>query len=99
MDTLGQPVPTIPHKAAVCVDCGCTVPRAEGDTLELVCNECGIVEGSIDDAVTPGDSDIRWRTGRAGVTQHARSGVCQNANRANCQAAWPHNIDTSAIDE
>jgi hypothetical protein len=27
------------------------VPRAKGDKIELVCNECGIVEGSIDSAI------------------------------------------------
>jgi hypothetical protein len=26
------------------------VPRAKGDRVELVCNECGIVKGSIDGA-------------------------------------------------
>jgi hypothetical protein len=27
------------------------VPRAKGAKLELVCNECGIVEGGIDGAI------------------------------------------------
>jgi hypothetical protein len=27
------------------------VPRAKGDRIDLVCNECGIVEGSLDGAI------------------------------------------------
>jgi hypothetical protein len=52
VDTIIDLFPIIPHEAAVGVDCcGCMVPRTKGDKIELVCNECGIVEGSVDDAI------------------------------------------------
>ena len=52
MDPILDLFPIIPHEAAVGVDCcGCMVPRAKGDRIELVCNECGMVEGSIDGAI------------------------------------------------
>jgi hypothetical protein len=52
VDTIIDLFPSIPHEAAVGVDCcGCMVPRTKGDRIELVCNECGIVEGSIDGAI------------------------------------------------
>jgi hypothetical protein len=49
VDTIVDLFPIIPHEAAVGLDCcGCMMPRVKGDRIELVCNECGIVEGSID---------------------------------------------------
>ncbi len=52
VDTIVDLFPIIPHEAAVGVDCcGCMVPRAKGDRIELVCNECGMVEGSINGAI------------------------------------------------
>jgi hypothetical protein len=52
VDTIVDLFPIIPHEAAVGVDCcGCMVPRAKGDRIELVCNECGIQEGSLDGAI------------------------------------------------
>ena len=52
VETLADIFPIIPHEAAVGVDCcGCMVPRAQGDRVKLVCNECGMVEGNIDGAV------------------------------------------------
>jgi hypothetical protein len=52
VDTIVDLFPIIPHEAAVGVDCcGCMVPRAKGDKIELVCNECGIAEGSINGAI------------------------------------------------
>jgi hypothetical protein len=86
VDTIIDLFPIIPHEAAVGVDCcGCMMPRAKGDRIELVCNECGIVEGSLDGAIL-----------RAVVTsgiQHA-AGDCSGdivvtgsgASRPNCVA-------------
>jgi hypothetical protein len=59
--------PIIPPQAAVGVDCcGCMVPRAKGDRIELVCNECGMVEGSIAGAIL--------RAVVTSGTQHAAAG-------------------------
>jgi hypothetical protein len=76
--------PIIPHEAAVGVDCcGCMVPRTKGDRIELVCNECGIVEGSIDGAIL-----------RAVVTsgiQHLASAASKpnyDATNAGLSPAW-----------
>ena len=61
VDTLADLFPIIPHEAAVGVDCcGCMVPRTKGAMVELVCNECGIVEGSIDRAILWAGR-VRWR--------------------------------------
>ena len=59
MDTIADLLPIILHEAAVGVDCcGCMVARARGVTVELVCSECGIVEGTIDGAILAGSGDI-----------------------------------------
>jgi hypothetical protein len=51
VDPIVDLFPIIPHEAAVGVDCCGCMPRVKGDKIELVCNECGIVEGSIDGAI------------------------------------------------
>jgi hypothetical protein len=48
VETLAVPFPIIPHEAAVGVECGgCMVARAKKDRVELVCNECGPLQGAV----------------------------------------------------
>jgi hypothetical protein len=60
-------------------------PRAKGDRIELVSNECGIVEGSLDGptlraVVTSGDSARCWRL----LWRHCGEQVPRRARRARC---------------
>jgi hypothetical protein len=44
--TLADRFPHIPHdQSGEC--CGCIIPREEGATVELVCNECSTVVGVV----------------------------------------------------
>jgi hypothetical protein len=51
-ESLNAALPFVPHEVAPHVDCcGCIVAEIEGETVKLVCNECGAVVGTVDLAI------------------------------------------------